>query len=89
MNNAALGRSVFPTDRPTDPGICGCKLARFPTHMRSAGSCAVFLSFGFLDPRKFAFRTAAHTVTELASARQHQEKRKNWPTIMERAAEGI
>ena len=29
------------------------------------------------------------TVTELASARQHQEKRKNWPTIMERAVEGI
>ena len=27
----------------------------------------------------------AHTVTELASARQHQ---KNWPTIMERTVEG-
>ena len=32
-------------------------------------------------------RNPAHTVIELASARQHQEK--NWPTIMERAVEGI
>ena len=30
-------------------------------------------------------RKPAYTVTELASARQHQ---KNWPTIMERAVEG-
>ena len=29
----------------------------------------------------------AHTVAELASARQHQPK--NWPTIMERAVEGM
>ena len=31
-------------------------------------------------------RKPAHTVIELASARQHQKK--NWPTIMERAVEG-
>ena len=31
-------------------------------------------------------RKPAHTVTDLASARQHQE---NWPTIMERAVEGV
>ena len=30
-------------------------------------------------------RKLAYTVTDLASARQHQ---KNWPTIMERAVEG-
>ena len=30
-------------------------------------------------------RKPAHTVAELASARQHQE---NWPIIMERAVEG-
>ena len=37
-------------------------------------------------------RKPAHTVTELASARQHQEKSsffKTRPTIMERAVEGI
>ena len=33
-------------------------------------------------------RKPAHTVAELASARQHQEK-ENWPTIMERAVEGM
>ena len=31
-------------------------------------------------------RKPAYTVTELASGRQHQ---KNWPTIMERAVEGV
>ena len=33
-------------------------------------------------------RKPAHTVTELASARQHQENPKTRPTIMERAVEG-
>ena len=31
-------------------------------------------------------RKPAHTVAELASARQHQG---NWPAVMERAVEGI
>ena len=33
-------------------------------------------------------RKPAHTVAELASARQHQENPKTRPTIMERAVEG-
>ena len=35
-------------------------------------------------------RKPAHIVTELTSARQHQENPgENWPTIMERAVEGM